>query len=75
MPFRHVSRDVKLAAIRLHDRDLLQIEDILDCVGFSQCTFDHIHALWVRTGDVVKHKFGTEGCPRVLQIDDVDYLL
>ena len=39
MPFHHVSRDVKLAAIRLYDRDLLQIEDIFDCVCFSQRTF------------------------------------
>jgi Homeodomain-like domain len=74
MPFRHVSRDIKLAAIRLYERDLLPLEDILDCVGFSQRTFDRIHALWVRTGDVVKHKFGTQGCPRALKFDDVDYL-
>jgi hypothetical protein len=75
MPFCHVSWDIKLAAIRLYEHDLLPLKDILDCVGFLQCTFDHIHALWVRTGDVVKHKFGTQGCPRTLKFDNVDYLL
>jgi hypothetical protein len=45
MPFRHVSQDIKLAAIRLYKRDLLPLEDILDCVGLSQLSGFHQVAL------------------------------
>jgi len=75
MPYRKISRDLKLAAIRLYERDLLPLEDILDCVGFSERTFELIQSLWNRTGDVVKHHFGTQGHPRLLHLDDIDYLL
>jgi hypothetical protein len=36
MTFRKVSRDVKLAAIQLHQRDILPLCDILECCGFSE---------------------------------------
>lgn len=75
MPYRTISRDVKLAAIRLYERDLLPLDDILDCVGFSERTFYRILALWRDTGDVVKHTYGTPGRPRALHFDDVYYLL
>jgi len=77
MPYRKISRDVKLAAMKLYDGGFLPLDDILDCVGFSERTFDRIHALWVATGDVVKHRFGppTQGRPRILHVDDVDYLV
>ena len=42
---------------------------------FSQRTFDRIHALWVRTGNVGQHNFGALGGPHALQFDDVDCLL
>jgi len=75
MPYRKISRDLKLAAIRLYERDLLPLEDILDCIGFSERTFERIRSLWNRTGDVVKHHFGTQGHPRLLHLDDINYLL
>ena len=46
MGFHHISRDVKLAAIRLYQLDLLSLEDILQSVGFSERTFYRILALW-----------------------------
>ena len=30
MGFQHISRDVKIAAIRLHEQDLLELDDILN---------------------------------------------
>jgi transposase len=55
--------------------DLILLPDILEYCSFSHRTFDCIHAHWVRTGDVVKDTFGIQGRPRILQSDDVDYLL
>ncbi|KAF8225221.1 hypothetical protein L208DRAFT_1408832 [Tricholoma matsutake] len=42
MPYQKMSRNVKLAAIRLHERALLPLEDILDCLRISHHTFYHI---------------------------------
>jgi len=53
MPFRKISRDVKLAAINLHEQNVLSLEQILDCVGFSESTFWRMLKLWQETGDVV----------------------
>ncbi|KAH8801808.1 hypothetical protein DL96DRAFT_1476038 [Flagelloscypha sp. PMI_526] len=39
MPFRKISRDVKLAAIRLYERDILDLDDILDICDFSLRTW------------------------------------
>jgi transposase len=75
MPYRKISRDIKLAAIRLYERELLSLDDILDCVGFHERTFYRILALWRETGDVVRHNFGAPGRPRILHFDDIDYLL
>ncbi|KAJ3536464.1 hypothetical protein NMY22_g6034 [Coprinellus aureogranulatus] len=75
MGFRHISRDVKVAAIRLHESDLLDLDDILDVCGFSRRTFFRILKLWRETGDVVKPDCQTRGRPRILIRDDIDYLL
>ena len=53
MLFRKISRDVKLAAINLHEQNVLSLEQILDCVGFSESTFWRMLKLWQETGDVV----------------------
>ena len=75
MPYRKISRDIKLAAIHLYEQELLPLDDILDCFGFHEHTFYCILALWRETGDVVKHNFGAPGRPWILHLDDVDYLL
>jgi transposase len=74
MPFRKISPDVKLAAIRLYERHLLPLQDILDCLGFSERTFYRILHLWWTTGDIVRHTNHVAAGPRKLVADDVDYL-
>ncbi|KAG2128567.1 hypothetical protein DEU56DRAFT_872655 [Suillus clintonianus] len=75
MPFRKISRDVKLAAINLYENYMLSLEQILDCVGFSESTFWRVRKLWRETGDVVRHTYGTAGRPRALHFDDIHYLV
>ncbi|KAF8835807.1 hypothetical protein BDN67DRAFT_912337 [Paxillus ammoniavirescens] len=71
-----ISRDVKLAAIRLHERGLLCLQDILECCDFSERTFYRIVKLWCETGDVISQTQSTlRGRPRLLDHDDLDYLL
>jgi hypothetical protein len=55
MPFRKISQDLKLAAVRLHKEDLLPQHSILDALSISCSTFYRILNLWETTGDVVKH--------------------
>jgi len=74
MPFRKLSRDVKIAAMRMYDADLLPLATILDFLNFSRRTFFRIRALWLETGDVVRHTDGVKGRPRLLHYSDVDYL-
>ena len=74
MPFRKISRDLKLAAVRLYEGDHLPLDDILDCLRMSKSTFYRVLSLWNTTGDVVQHTFGIRGRPRILHFDDVDYL-
>ena len=78
MPYCKISRDLKFCSIRLYERELLSLENILDCVGFSERTFYRILRLYNDTGDVVQHRLGlgaSLGRPRLLYFDDVDYLL
>jgi len=73
--YHKISRDVKLAAVNLYECDLLPMQDILDCVGFSEHTFWWVLKLWCQTGDVVWHIYGFHGRPRILNFDDVQYLI
>ena len=76
MPYRKISHDVKLAAIRLYERDILPLSDILDIVGFSKRTFYRICRLWYETGDVVFHNpYQKHGPSRCLLYNDIQYLL
>ena len=70
MPFRKISRDVKIAAINLHDTGIFPVEDLCHLVGFSVRTFWRIHS------DVVTHKYGyRHGRTRILHVNDVQYLI
>jgi Homeodomain-like domain len=75
MGFRHISHDVKLAAIRLYERDLLSLEDILECCNFSERTWYHILNLWRQTGDVINPNHSLCGHTRILDSDNIEYLL
>ena len=39
--YQKISRDVKIAAMNLYKQNLLSLEQILDCVRFSESTFWH----------------------------------
>ena len=75
MPYRKISRDLKLAAMNLYERGLISLDDILDCVGFSERTFYCMLSLWRETGNVIKYTHGLRGRPRLLVFDDLQYLL
>ncbi|KAJ4492722.1 hypothetical protein C8J55DRAFT_378350, partial [Lentinula edodes] len=76
MPNRRIPPEVKRCAINLYDRGVLDLSEILDCVGFSERTFYRVLACWRETGDVIPHKYGiTTGRPRAMLYDDIDYFL
>ncbi|PPR03276.1 hypothetical protein CVT24_012814 [Panaeolus cyanescens] len=74
MPYRKISRDIKIAAMRLYNDNIIPKHDILNYLSLSSRTFDRVHALWVATGDVVRYTNGVRGRPRLLHFSDVEYL-
>ena len=44
--------------MHLYDDNILLKGAILDYLGFSSQTFDHVHALWAAAGEVVCHTNG-----------------
>ena len=76
MGYRTISQDLKLAAIRLYENDILDLEDILHSLDFSRRTFYRIWRLWRDTGDVVKPRMvGVRRRMRNLDFTDLQYLL
>ncbi|KAF8500286.1 Homeodomain-like protein, partial [Russula emetica] len=75
MGYHRISRDVKIAAIKLYEQDLLSLDNILDCCGFSERTFYRILKLWRETGDVIHLSRSLQGRLRTLDHNDVQYLL
>jgi transposase len=76
MGFRVISRNVKIAAIRLYERELLDLEDILDCCGFARRTWFRVLKLWRETGNVVPERQNMRrGRVRNLDQEDLAYLL
>jgi len=75
MGFRKISADCKLAAIRLHEHGVLTLETILDCCGFSERTWFRILKLWRETGLVTHPSSTHHGRLRILDTDDIQYLL
>ena len=60
---RKISADVKLAAICLGEKNLMNVSDILECVGFSKRTFYCVLKLYRDTGNVVKAPSNHRGRP------------
>jgi hypothetical protein len=52
MVYRKIYADVKLAAMRLYEQNILTLDQILDCVGFSERTFWRVWKIYGLTGDV-----------------------
>ncbi|KAG1816510.1 uncharacterized protein BJ212DRAFT_1271651, partial [Suillus subaureus] len=70
-----ISCGIKLTAVGLHEQNILSLEQILACVGFSESTFWQLIKLWCEPGDVIGHNYGPPGHPQVLTFNDVNYLL
>lgn len=75
MVFRKISRDVKLCCVNLVEKGLMDLADILDCVGFSERTYYRVLKLYRETGDVVRRDAYRRGRYRALHFEDVDYLV
>ena len=73
--YRKISRDVKIAAVRLYERGLLDLPDILSCCNISQSTWYRLYHLWKETHRVVREPAKHISSPRSLHNDDVQYLL
>jgi transposase len=74
MVYRAIHRDVKIAALQLAERQLLPLNDILLCCGFSRSTYYRIMKLWRETGDVINEPV-LHGRYRTLHHTDIHYLL
>jgi hypothetical protein len=55
MGYRKISADVKMAAIRIYEKDLMPLEDILEIVNFS-ASGKHEGCLWVSLGSLERPK-------------------
>ena len=71
---RRIPREIKEAAIRLYEANVLPLAAILDYLRLSRATFFRTYAIWRATGDVVRPMNGRRGRPRILHFSDVDYL-
>ena len=74
MVFRFISPDVKRTAIRIYENNLMDLDDILDCLDMSESTF--FHALWwyQETGDIEQPKSTTCGRPWKLYFNNLTYI-
>jgi transposase len=75
MPNRRIERGIKLAGIKLYEHGLLPLAVILDVLDYSRSTFFRTLKLWHETGDVVSARSRLRGRHRLLNYDDVSYLL
>ena len=74
MPNRKISRDLKLAALRLHQHGTMPLSDILQCLDISRMTFFRVQKIFRETGDVVKPRSAYHGRPRIQNHADIHYL-
>lgn len=72
---RRISDQVKVAAMRLYERQGMSLQDILDAVQFSESTFWRVHKLWVEEGRVSKARSALRGRARSLHQEDRQYLV
>jgi transposase len=75
MPNRRIERGTKLAGIKLYEHGVLPLDTILDILEYSRRTFFRTLKLWREIGDVMSAPSNICGRPRVLDYDDLQYLL
>src|SRR5438477_12847207 len=71
---RNISYDVKIAAICLHERQLVDLSNILECCGLSRCMWFCILKLWCETGNVVSESASLCGHLHCFDSFDIHYL-
>ena len=74
MLYCKILKDLKMTAIRLYERDLLPLIDILNYLEMSKHTFYWVLELWNNTGDIVQYTFGIHGHPHIFHFNNVNYL-
>ena len=75
MGYHKISADVKMAAIRIYEMDLMPLENILAIVNFSEQTWWHTLKCYRTTGNIKPPASNKSGQPRILVHNDVNYLL
>ena len=74
MVFRYISTDVKLAAVRIYENNLMELDDILAFLNMSESMFFHTLQLYRETGNVEHPKSTTRSRPHKLHFDDLTYI-
>ncbi|PPR00637.1 hypothetical protein CVT26_012330 [Gymnopilus dilepis] len=74
MAFRKIPREIKIAAIQMYQANLLPLAIILDFLDFSYATFYRAYGLWLKTGDVVRHRHVTQGRKHLMHFSNIEYL-
>jgi transposase len=73
---RHIPEGCKLAAVMMYLSGKMDLDDeILPLVGISRATFYRCLSLWRNTGNVIPAPSGLRGRPRLLVVEDIDWLL
>ena len=72
--YHKIGCDVKIAAIRLHERSLLDLNDILNCCKISRSTWFCVLKLWQETGNIVSNNNAYCAQARLLNFDNMQYL-
>jgi transposase len=75
MPNRRIDVGLKFAAVRMYERKILSLDDILDVVDFSKSTFFRYWFNYKQTGSPAKPKSNHLGRPRIVLRDDIDYIM
>ena len=74
MVFCFISPDAKHAAIRIYNNNLMNLDNILDCLDMSESTFFHALQWYQETGDVEQPKSTTCGRPQKLYFNNLAYM-
>lgn len=75
MPLQKISEDVKWAAVRMHEGDLLPLETILDVCDFSERTFYWVISMYSNQRGLVANPLSIHrSSKRILHREDVEYL-
>ena len=70
-----IDAGLKIAAVCMYEREILELDNILGIVQFSCSTFFRTWQLYQETGNVVKPQSLLACWPHLLVRNDIDYLL